>query len=468
MCDLVMKGGIASGVIYPLAACELAREYSFKNIGGTSAGAVAAAVTAAAEYGRRQGRPGAKAFDGLAALPAWIGRRGRLLELFRPDPGTRTLFRLLMAGINARTPLGRILAISAQRLAQFWKTAFVLAAAVGGVSTLLLGNLTGFLYAYTMAATILFGLAAFLLVVAAFLYRQFTSTLPANFYGLARACDPATGPADAPLTNWLTGYLNELAGKPLAEGPLTFGDLYAARPVPGDPEPKDDDYRAINLEVMTTALNLGRPFRLPFRDPDRVFYFAKEEFARLFPAPVVDHMVAHARTGDAVSPVATGVERLYGFPDARDLPVVVATRMSLSFPVMFSAVPLYAVDFTLRENQKTKAPRAERCWFSDGGICSNLPIHFFDSALPRWPTFAINLKQFHPDHPTEADAVWLPTNAGSGWLPVWARFEEPGAFGDVSRFLGAVVATMQNWQDNMQARVPGYRDRLVHVSQRDD
>jgi hypothetical protein len=33
-CDLVMKGGITSGVIYPKAAAKLATRYRFKNIGG--------------------------------------------------------------------------------------------------------------------------------------------------------------------------------------------------------------------------------------------------------------------------------------------------------------------------------------------------------------------------------------------------------------------------------------------------
>jgi predicted acylesterase/phospholipase RssA len=62
-CDLVMKGGITSGVVYPMAVVELAKEYRFECIGGTSAGAIAAVVTAAAEYGRESGgfelnRPG--------------------------------------------------------------------------------------------------------------------------------------------------------------------------------------------------------------------------------------------------------------------------------------------------------------------------------------------------------------------------------------------------------------------------
>jgi hypothetical protein len=56
-CDLVMKGGFTSGVVYPLAACELARAFRLKNIGGTSAGAIAAAATAAAELGHVSEKP---------------------------------------------------------------------------------------------------------------------------------------------------------------------------------------------------------------------------------------------------------------------------------------------------------------------------------------------------------------------------------------------------------------------------
>jgi Patatin-like phospholipase len=50
-CDIVMKGGITSGVIYPLAVCELAKTYRLHSLGGASAGAIAAAAAAAAEVG---------------------------------------------------------------------------------------------------------------------------------------------------------------------------------------------------------------------------------------------------------------------------------------------------------------------------------------------------------------------------------------------------------------------------------
>jgi hypothetical protein len=52
-CDLVMKGGITSGVVYPSAIARLAGQYRLRNIGGASAGAIAAGAAAAAEY-RRQ------------------------------------------------------------------------------------------------------------------------------------------------------------------------------------------------------------------------------------------------------------------------------------------------------------------------------------------------------------------------------------------------------------------------------
>src|SRR4051812_4184085 len=83
-CDLVMKGGITSGIVYPAAVCELARDFQFVNIGGTSAGAIAAALTAAAEYRRNAGSHAG--FDELAALPQYLGERdgdrSRLFRLF--------------------------------------------------------------------------------------------------------------------------------------------------------------------------------------------------------------------------------------------------------------------------------------------------------------------------------------------------------------------------------------------------
>src|SRR5688500_19392023 len=99
-CDVVMKGGITSGVVYPHAVCELAQTYRLRNVGGTSAGAIAAAAAAAAEIGRD-----AAGFRKLAALPAWISAGDNLFSHFQSLPRTRWMFRFLVAGfVNQQSP----------------------------------------------------------------------------------------------------------------------------------------------------------------------------------------------------------------------------------------------------------------------------------------------------------------------------------------------------------------------------
>ena len=115
--------------VYPLAVCELAKVYSFKNIGGTSAGAIAAA---AAECGRRRRSANAAGFEGLALLPDWIGKPGRLVEMFRPEHKTRALFAILMAAINPKTAIGKAASVVGQLLIRFPLTALAICAAVGG------------------------------------------------------------------------------------------------------------------------------------------------------------------------------------------------------------------------------------------------------------------------------------------------------------------------------------------------
>ncbi len=71
-CDLVMKGGITSGVVYPYAVAKVAKRYRLRDIGGTSAGAIAAVMAAAAEY-RRQTSEGKASMDGFAKIEELAG-----------------------------------------------------------------------------------------------------------------------------------------------------------------------------------------------------------------------------------------------------------------------------------------------------------------------------------------------------------------------------------------------------------
>ena len=142
--DLTMQGGTTSGVVYPLAVCDLATAFRFRNVGGASAGAIAAALTAAAELGRSErvrhpestptpepspdtdpivvapaaqpaGSPAntvRRGFVGLTDIIGWLTqiRPGdperdefRLAQLFRAPESTRDIFRILVAVMRQRT-----------------------------------------------------------------------------------------------------------------------------------------------------------------------------------------------------------------------------------------------------------------------------------------------------------------------------------------------------------------------------
>ncbi len=444
-CDIVMKGGITSGVVYPPAIHGLSQKFRFKNVGGASAGAIAAALTAAAEYGR--GKPGA-GFDELARLPAWLGgkapggRMSNLNALFQPQAQTRPLFRILST-VRGR---GRWkIPCTLLTLLRSYPISSLLGAVPGAVA---LGALSrggrGVWHLLAILCALVFVAVGALLGAAIRALFDARSALPRNGYGMCLGWARREDGKPVQLAEWLSGLINQLAGRKPEDPPLTFGDLWGSK----DPSAP----RNLNLAMMTSDLTHGRPFRLPFEED--IFYFHPLEFRKLFPPHVVQWMVDHPRETDDADKHAP----LRPMPAASDLPVIVAARMSLSFPLLISAVPVYAVDYSRPED---KGHKPERCWFSDGGITSNFPVHFFDSVLPRWPTFAINLRTFHPDYPNED--VWMPKNNAGGTSESWNRFDQRDEGKRLTGFLAAILDTMQNWMDNSQLRMPGYRDRVAHV-----
>jgi predicted acylesterase/phospholipase RssA len=467
-CDLIMKGGVTSGVVYPLAVCELASEYWFKNIGGTSAGAIAAGVTAAAECGRRRKDGDDAGFQRLAQLPTDLATNNFLLSLFKPDPQTSRVFEVLLAGMEAKQARKSILAAGVPVLCRNFAKPLIVGLAIPVLPIVLLWYvLRGAWISYVLLACLSSLIVGAYLTIRAIL-RQGNASLLQNRFGFCSGFDPTAKNGQPPLTNWLYQLLQVVA-RQKEDKPLTFGDLWNAPPYRDETEPVNDyrcvefDSRRINFEVVTTNLTLGCPSRIPF--DTKMFYFDPTEWSQLFPREVVKWMEDNPYQGARLAHT-TDQRPLVSIPEMADFPVIAAIRMSLSFPLLLSAVPLYAVDYTLEKNQglpKTQSIEAEKCWFSDGGISSNFPIHFFDAPLPRWPTFGINLKTPHPDHNNEEGYVWLPTKNIEGLQESWNRFEGHGLFG----FLGAIVNVMQNWRDNLQMLIPGYRDRIVHISHTD-
>jgi len=100
--------------------------------------------------------------------------------------------------------------------------------------------------------------------------------------------------------------------------------------------------------------------------------------------------------------------------------------------------------------------------------------------LPSRPTFALDLREprrdsdvigpdFAPGQ-SESDNVSMADDKqpDGGSFEQWSRIGMNGAGLPAAELLGAMVDAMQSWNDNMQSKVPGYRDRIVHISLRKD
>ena len=488
-CDLVLTGGVASGVVYPWAIVELARAYHFKCIGGTSVGAMAAALAAAAEYGRRCGAP--QPFEVLRRLPGKLAEdagqgRTRLLALFQPGPRCQRLFDIFVDGVRvfggAEAPsrreqwgwLRRTLCAfhrEALRVA-LWTVAGCTLVGLLVVAALVRCGLP-YGFSWTLALLPLAAIAAAAGIVCAVL-RDVREGLIANDLGLVRG-GPLAGTdhkADPGLVAWLHEGIQRSAGfnpDDPRNAPLTFRDLWRAPAYPGaalgDGAANDaPGHRSINLAMVTTNVTLGRPFRLPLDDETTRLYFRQDELAPFFPDDVMRALMRAAKPYRQHSPADPQAARGVGFfelPGA-DLPIVVAARLSLSFPLLFSAVPLYAVDYERREGQR----ELERCRFSDGGICSNFPIHLFDTAAPRWPTFGMWLGKRGPYHD---DPVWLPDNHLSGRGDIWTRFEPKDArakplLRTLGGFVAGAVLSAKDWGDRSSMRMPQVRHRVARLN----
>ena len=491
-CDMVLKGGVVDGVVYPWAIMELARAYRFKNISGTSVGAVAAALTAAAEYSRRYGST-AGFNEVLLKVPeelaAPVGKDTRLYSLFQPGPGgDRRLFNLFVAAFGKD-----------KRLLGLWQSYGWILLASGVVAGLVLWLWAGLWWPHAGAD----GAVLAALFTGVVLVRDLLALGPRGFGLCSGKRVDATARGRVAFTDWLHEGIQGAAGRPLDQ-PLTFQHLWEA---PGGAGPAAATAarplrqpRSIDLRMISTSLTHGRPYGLPLPEDSPQLFFRLEEWHDYFPDEVIRYLHEHAplyvpRAGD---PVGDGFREL---PRGK-LPVLVATRMSLSFPVLFKAVPLYAI-----HNEKPpRGPVMRRCWFADGGICSNFMIHQFDAIVPNWPTFGIALESARDPRQNEAARAEPPRRGialsrearaakaaraardaeaataasvvvtefhDEGREEVWNLFDPgpgipwdgppPSRFTLLFGFLGSLLDATKDWNDNTSMRMSGTRDRIARI-----
>ncbi|WP_426754772.1 hypothetical protein [Myxococcus sp. Y35] len=285
-------------------------------------------------------------------------------------------------------------------------------------------------------------------------------------------CPGSAGPtahlkngANLALTDWLHVQLNALAGRGPEAPPITVREL---------------EEKGIHFKLVTSNLTLGQPYILPMRRGSRSFFFRKRDMVGLFPKPVVDALV---KWGEANRPEQSvclrdkDAEEFLRFPMGKDIPLVVATRLSLSFPVLLSAVRLYSLhDSAYVPRGHFGPPRladlekdAEEHWLSDGGITSNFPIHIFDAWVPLRPTFGITLydsplpsvlnqRERDTERKDPRDSVLLPFPRDFDK----ARPQRT-SIQDMPGFLRAIFEMTQSYRDNAQAGMPSYRERIVQL-----
>ena len=302
------------------------------------------------------------------------------------------------------------------------------------------------------------------------------------------------------LVPWLNDCLNALAGLP-DDQVLRFGHLWSGLDYHEQHHAKDasewremskdPNRRLINLELMTTDLTQQRPFRFPLaatadhddatadHDPAQLWVCVdqlRDGESQMFPQSVVDAL-SETEYQDFQDRDGTK-HRLHKLPQPWDLPVIFAVRISMSLPALFQAVRLYRIrepapiqdDFgrTLIERGKPLIPPSpfdsvqelpfdsvQELWFSDGGITSNFPVHFFDNSLPRWPTVSLNLG-IHPQEAPHQD-IWLPQDWDDLNVPVKTLGSSGWVFGK------AIFNTAMSWRDSLQSALPGYRNRIAQV-----
>ena len=486
-CDIVMEGGITSGIIYTTAVAELSKHYRFRSIGGSSIGAFAAALTAAAELRRRKGDAGG--FELLTELPAQLAAgtqgdaRTQLERLFNPQPGTRRLFQIFLAALNRGTGRARAAAGVVEAVRQYgrwfgivyWLPAIVfvlgcVASTIASRETASLGKAVllalSFGGPWWLLALLVLALTLCGVVLAGVAWDVARGFVP-NGFGLCRGHGGDIPAGQIDLVEFMHGAIQEAAGLDPKKGdPVTFGTLWAAPSSPSEMlqyAATGDDRRSIDLQVYVSNLAQGRPYRFPLDandDRERLFFLASE-LQDYFPEGLMDALVGLSVSyspGPGDPPLGSVPAGLRMLP-VDNLPIVVAARLAMSFPFLISAVPLWALVY----ETPTTRPGARRCWMSDGGLCSNFPIHLFDCWLPRWPTFGISL-QSRADA-AAGPAVWLPQQYREGRDDAWVGDPKPsrGALASLMAFASSLFVTTWRWNDSTTTRMPGVRDRVARV-----
>ena len=147
-------------------------------------------------------------------------------------------------------------------------------------------------------------------------------------------------------------------------------------------------------------------------------------------------------------------------PDADDVPVVVAARLSLSSRC--SSARFHCGRSTAPSATRSRSGAGSRTEASRATSRSTSSTHLCRSAR-RSESISTASTPITPGSPTRAGTCGLPGVAATPVLQNWHRFRPGEGVGVLADFANGLVRTMQNHADTALAHQPGYRERIVHV-----
>lgn len=283
---MILKGGVSSGLIYPEFIFQIRKAINISGFAGSSAGAIAAALGACAEYAWKNGDE--EAYEKYANSVRDLTKN--LISLFDPSLPFRALFKaiLLIAPGSGRANYIRAIMCFAP--------------------TLILGSLIAFLISWLtdsqpIISSLLVVLGAFFALIIHIVSLLILAARNYNF-GICKGLT---------LSKWLENAMCEISNNTET---ICFHHFEEA---------------GIKFRLAITHLNNGCGLILPTEKLK--VKFEKSEFAKIFPQKTMLYLESLQSNPDS---------EIWELPLGPKMPILVALRISSSCPALFEQIPVYS------------------------------------------------------------------------------------------------------------------------------
>lgn len=283
--NLILKGGVSSGLIYPEFIAQIRKELEIGGFAGSSAGAIASALGACAELAWRDGDE--KSYERYAKSISDLTKN--LTSLFDPSLPFRALFKaiLLIAPGSGRAKYFQAIMCFAPTIL------------IGAFIALLISWITK---SGLIISILLIALGAFFALTIHMVSLLVMASKKYNF-GICKGLK---------LSEWISDAICEISAK---DSIIRF---------------KDFEDAGIGFRLAISNLNNGSGMVLP--NENLTLKFDKHEFAKLFPQNTMQYLEKIQKEPQSA---------MWDLPMGSEMPILVALRISASCPALFEQIPFH-------------------------------------------------------------------------------------------------------------------------------